>query len=143
VLGNAYMPTQNGQGSGKITMSGGWTYAIPKNAQNPTAAWELIKTLTSESGERTYDINAVQIPVRSDVAADPKYVKANPTNAFFSELVTNTIYRPAYADYSKISLVIQQATEKVITNSAAPDQAAQFYTQGVTQIVTSAKTTTI
>jgi multiple sugar transport system substrate-binding protein len=142
-LGNAYMPTQNGEGSGKITMSGGWTWAIPKNAQNPNAAWELIKMLTSKAGELTYDINAVQIPVRSDVAADPKYVKANPTNAFFSDLVTDTIYRPAYSEYSKISLVIQQATEKVMTNTATPQVASKFYSDGVTQIVTAAKTTTI
>lgn len=142
-LGNAYMPTQNGQDSGKVTMSGGWTWAIPKNAPNPTAAWELIKTLCSKEGEVGYDVNAVQIPVRSDVAADATYVKANPTNAFFSELVTNTIYRPAYSEYSKISLVIQQATEKVMTNTASPTQAAQFYDSGVKQIVTDAKTTTV
>ncbi len=141
-LGQAYMPTQTGQGTGKVTMSGGWTWAIPKNAQNPTAAWELIKTLTSKAGELAYDINQVQIPVRTDVATDPSFVKANPTNAFFSDLVTDTIYRPAYSAYSQISLVIQQATEKVMTNSATPAQASQFYTQGVTQIVTSAKVTT-
>ncbi len=141
-MGNAYMPTQTGQGTGKVTMSGGWTWAIPKNAQNPDAAWALIKMLTSKAGELAYDINGVQIPVRTDVSADPSFVKANPTNAFFSDLVTNTIYRPAYSDYSKISLVIQQATEKVMTNSASPAQATQFYTQGVTQIVTGAKVTT-
>ncbi len=141
-MGNAYMPTQTGQGAGKVTMSGGWTWAIPKNAQNPDAAWALIKMLTSKAGELAYDINGVQIPVRTDVSADPSFVKANPTNAFFSNLVTNTIYRPAYSEYSKISLVIQQATEKVMTNSASPAQATQFYTQGVTQIVTGAKVTT-
>jgi multiple sugar transport system substrate-binding protein len=142
-LGNAYMPTQNGEGSGKVTMSGGWTWAIPKNAQNPDAAWELIKTLTSKEGELAFDIKGVQIPVRTDVAADPSYVKANPTNKFFSDLVADTIYRPAYAEYSKISLVIQQATEKVMTNTATPQAAAQFYDTGVKQVVTDAKTTTI
>jgi multiple sugar transport system substrate-binding protein len=134
-LGNAHMPTQNGEGNGKVTMSGGWTWAIPKNAQNPNAAWEFIKMLTSKEGELEYDIKNVQIPVRTDVAQDPSYVKANPTNAFFSGLVESTIYRPAYAEYSKISLLIQQATEKVITNTATPDAAAKFYTDGVTQIV--------
>ncbi len=134
-LGNAHMPTQNGEGSGKVTMSGGWTWAIPKNAQNPNAAWEFIKMLTSKEGELDYDIKNVQIPVRTDVAEDPSYVKANPTNAFFSSLVESTIYRPAYAEYSKISLLIQQATEKVITNTATPEAAAKFYSDGVTQVV--------
>ena len=142
VLGNAYMPTQNGEGSGKVTMSGGWTWAIPKNAQNANAAWEFIKMLTSKEGELEFDIKNVQIPVRSDVAEDPSYVKANPTNAFFSDLVESTIYRPAYAEYAKISLLLQQATEKVITNTADPAAAAKFYDDGVKQIVGQDKVTT-
>jgi multiple sugar transport system substrate-binding protein len=143
VLGNAYMPTQNGEGSGKVTMSGGWTWAIPKNAQNANAAWEFIKMLTSKEGELEYDIKNVQIPVRTDVAKDPSYLKANPTNPFFSDLVESTIYRPAYAEYAKISLLLQQATEKVITKTATPDAAAKFYADGVRQIVGQDKTTTI
>lgn len=137
------MPTQNGEGSGKVTMSGGWTWAIPKNAQNANAAWEFIKMLTSKEGELEYDIKNVQIPVRTDVAKDPSYVKANPTNAFFSDLVESTIYRPAYPAYAKISLLLQQATEKVITKTATPEEAAKFYTDGVIQIVGQDKTTTI
>jgi len=143
VLGNAYMPTQNGEGSGKVTMSGGWTWAIPKNAQNANAAWEFIKMLTSKEGELEFDIKNVQIPVRSDVAADPSYIKANPTNKFFSDLVESTIYRPAYAEYAKISLLLQQATEKIITNTADPATAAKFYDDGVKQIVGPDKVTTV
>lgn len=134
-LGQAYMPTQKGEGDGKVTLSGGWTWAIPKNAQNPDMAWKLITMLTSKEAELEYDIKGVQIPVRTDVAEDPSFTKANPTNAFFSGLVANTIYRPAYSDYPKISLLIQQATEKVMTNSAPPAQAAKFYTDGVLQAV--------
>lgn len=135
VLGTAAMPTQNGEGSGKVTMSGGWTWAIPKNSQNPEAAWAFIKLLTAKQGELDWAIKNVQIPVRSDVAKDPTYLKANPTNAFFSDLVESTIYRPAYAEYAKISLLIQQATEKVVTGNASPQDAAQFYSDGVTKIV--------
>lgn len=142
-LGLAYMPTQTGQDKGKVTMSGGWTWAIPKNAQNPNAAWEFIKQVTDKAGELEFDIKQVQIPVRSDVAAAPEYVKANPTNKFFSDLVESTIYRPAYAEYAKISLVIQQATEKVVTGSASPTDAAKFYDSGVVQIVGQDKTVTL
>ena len=135
MMGTTPMPTQNGEGSGKVTMSGGWTWAIPQNSQNPAAAWELIKLLCSKEGELEWAITNVQIPVRTDVAKDPTYTKANPTNAFFSELVSDTIYRPAYSEYAKISLLIQQATEKVITNDETPEAAAKFYDDGVTGIV--------
>jgi ABC-type glycerol-3-phosphate transport system substrate-binding protein len=46
-MGNAAMPTQNGQAPGKVSMSGGWTWAIPKNAGNPDKAWEFIKLTVS------------------------------------------------------------------------------------------------
>ena len=55
----------------------------------------------------------------------------------------STIYRPAYAEYAKISLLLQQATEKVITKTATPEAAAKFYADGVRQIVGQDKTTTI
>ena len=99
--------------------------------------------LTSKEGELEFDIKNVQIPVRSDVAADPSYIKANPTNKFFSDLVESTIYRPAYAEYAKISLLLQQATEKIITNTADPATAAKFYDDGVKQIVGPDKVTTV
>ncbi len=134
-LGNASMPTQNGEGTGEVTLSGGWTWAIPQNAQNPNAAWEFMTMVCSKEGELEFDIKNVQIPVRTDVAEDASYVKANPTNSFFSKLVEKTIYRPAYTEYAKISLLIQQATEKVVSGTADPTAAAKFYDDGVIQIV--------
>lgn len=141
VLGNAPMPTSDGSGSGMVTMSGGWTWAVPKNAQNPDTAWEFIKMLGSKDGELEWAIKAVQIPVRTDVAEDPSYVDANPTNKFFADLVTSTIYRPAYAEYAKISILLQQATEKIITGTDDPAAAAKFYDDGVKQIVGQDKVT--
>lgn len=79
--------------------------------------------------------------MRSDVAADKSFIAANPTNAFFSDLVASTVYRPAYSDYPKVSLLIQQATEKVMTGSTSPEAAVAFFGQGVEQAVTSAKVT--
>ena len=139
-MGQAWMPTQNGQDPKKVSLSGGWTWAIPKNAQNPDQAWDLVKMLTSKENELAYDIAGVQIPVRSDVAADPAFVKANPTNAFFSDLVASTVYRPAYSDYPKVSLLLQQATEKVMTGGE-PAAAVKFYDTGVERAVTSDKVT--
>ena len=117
-MGTAAMPTQNGQAPGKVSMSGGWTWAIPKNSDNPDGAWELIKLLSDREHQLTWAIDNVQIPVRSDVAKDPTYLAANPTNEFFAGLVPVTNYRPAYAVYPRISSEIQLATEKLITGSA-------------------------
>jgi len=65
-----------------------------------------------------FDVVNTQIPVRTEVAKDPRYLAANPTNEFFSSLVPVTHYRPAYALYPRISSEIQVAMESVMTGTA-------------------------
>ena len=125
------MPTQNGDGDGRVSLSGGWTWAIPKNSDNDKAAWDMIKLLGDKKHELEWDIKQVQIPVRKDVADDPAYGKANPTNEFFASLVPITTYRPAYSVYPRISKEIQSATESIVTGSSTPTDAAKQYDEQV------------
>ena len=126
-MGTAAMPTQDGSGDGRVSLSGGWTWAIPKNSDNASKAWDLVKMLGDKKHQLAWDIKQVQIPVRKDVAADPAYSKANPSNAFFASLVPITQYRPAYSVYPRISKEIQSATESIVTGSASPADAAKQY----------------
>lgn len=140
-MGTAKMPTQDGSAPGAVSLSGGWTYAIPKNSDNADVAWKFIQTVANRENQLTYDINAVQIPVRNDIASDPKYTAANPTNQFFASLVPITQYRPAYSVYPRISNEIQVATESVVTGAASPQAAAKQYDTQVKSIAGDAVTT--
>jgi multiple sugar transport system substrate-binding protein len=115
-------------------MSGGWTWAIPQNADNPDMAWEFSKLLNDKEHQLKFAIDEVQIPVRTDVAADPSYARANPSNEFFASLVPITNYRPAYSVYPRISNEIQVATESVITGTADVAAAATNYDNQVRTI---------
>jgi multiple sugar transport system substrate-binding protein len=140
-MGTAAMPTKDGQAPGKVSLSGGWTYAIPKNSDNAESAWQFIQLVTNKANNLTWCINNVQIPVREDVASDPKYKSANPTNTFFSGLVPITHYRPAYAVYPRVSNEIQVATEAVVTGQADVDAAAATYDAQLKSIAGDAVTT--
>src|SRR6185312_16235509 len=59
-LGNAAWPTQQGQAPGQVSMSGGWTWAIPQNADNPDAAWKLISLLGDKDRQLQWSIDNVQ-----------------------------------------------------------------------------------
>ena len=133
-MGTTAMPTQDGSGKGKVSLSGGWTWAIPKNSDNASAAWDLVKMLGSKEKELEWATKNVQIPVRKDVAADPSYAAANPTNKFFASLVPITDYRPAYSVYPRISQEIQTATESILTGDATPEEAAKHFDEQVKSI---------
>ena len=126
-LGLAHMPTQNGQAPGKVSMSGGWTWAIPAKAGNPDLAFEFVKTMQTKANARKWYIANSGIAVRKDVAADPAYVDAQPGIKFFTDLVASTHYRPAYPAYPKVSTAIQEAMEGVTTGDVSVEDAAKAY----------------
>ncbi|MGV9273004.1 extracellular solute-binding protein [Streptomyces griseosporeus] len=126
-LGLAAMPTQHGQAPGKVSMSGGWTWAIPAKAGNPGLAFEFIKTMQSKANAKKWYVANSGIAVREDVATDPSYVTAQPGTKFFTDLVSVTHYRPAYPAYPKVSTAIQEAMEAVTTGDLSVDKAAAEY----------------
>lgn len=134
-MGFAKMPTQNGQGDGFTSMSGGWLLSVGSQSENPDLAMEFIKMALNKENSLTYDTTNSQIAVRDDVATDPEYLNYNSSFKFFSGLVQYTHFRPATPDYSQISSNIQAATESVVSGQATPDQAASTYDDGLVSIV--------
>jgi multiple sugar transport system substrate-binding protein len=135
VMGVAAMPTQDGQGAGRTSMSGGWTLAMGAKTKNADAAWDFIETALDKDNSLDYDVAASQIAVRTDVGTDPAYIDSNPTFEFFSDLVKDTHFRPATSDYSKISNEITVAMEAVMTGQQTPEEAAKAYDTAITGIV--------
>ncbi|MEV2250208.1 extracellular solute-binding protein [Streptomyces sp. NPDC050147] len=126
-LGLAHMPTQNGEAPGKVSMSGGWTWAIPSKASNPDLAFKFIEQMQTKANAQKWYVANSGIAVRKDVAADPAYLKAQPGLKFFTDLVPATHYRPAYPAYPKVSTAVQEAMEKVTTGDASVTEAASGY----------------
>ncbi|MFF5797909.1 extracellular solute-binding protein [Streptomyces albogriseolus] len=130
-LGLAAMPTQHGQAPGKVSMSGGWTWAIPAKAANPDLAFEFVKTMQTKANAQKWYIANSGIAVREDVAADPAYTAAQPGIRFFTDLVEHTHYRPAYPAYPKVSTAVQEAMEAVTTGDASVEEAARDYDEAL------------
>ncbi len=140
IYGN-WQTTQDGGGKGKVSLSGGWTWAIPAKSKNPDAAWNLIKTLQTQKNAAKYATDGAQIAVRKDVADDAGYKNSAKSTQFFTDLVSVTVYRPAYAEYPKVSNEIITAMEAVMTGQSSPDKAAKNYDEAVEGIVGKDKTT--
>lgn len=134
-MGLASMPTQDGDGDGFTSMSGGWTLAVGANAADPEAAFDFIAQALTPENALTYHQEAGQIAVRSDVASNQEYLDYNPSFEFFSSLVPYTHFRPATPDYSQISSNIPVATESVITKQSSPEEAQKAYDDALIGIV--------
>lgn len=133
-LGLAAMPTQHGQAPGKVSLAGGWTWAIPAKASNPDLAFEFIKTMQTQENALYYNVTAANIAVRDDVAEDPEYLESLPGVKFFTSLVEYSHYRPALPVYPQVSTAIQEASEAVTAGGATPDQAAKDYDESLKSI---------
>lgn len=128
-------PTQEGQGPGHVSMSGGWTVAIGAETEHPDEAFELLTYVFDFENNRDHVIEASKIAVRSDVAEDPDYLAMDPYVEFFTEAVEYSYYRPATSDYPQVSAALQEATEKVVTGAASPEEAASAYDDAIRALV--------
>lgn len=131
----ATMPTQHGDDPGFVTLSGGWSWAIPRLASEPDLAWEFLQQMMTEDNMTELAVIDNQVTIRSDVAARSEYQGYSPTIEFFTDLVPDAIYRPAYAPYPQISAAIQAAMETVMTGQGSPEEAAATYDGAVRNIV--------
>ncbi|MFD3504322.1 extracellular solute-binding protein [Streptomyces sp. NPDC058676] len=140
-MGTAAMPTQNGQAPGRTSMSGGWAWSVPAKAKNPDLAWKFLSTsLATKTNNAKWNALNANIAVRTDVAADPTYLKSVPTNKFFTELVADTHYRPGLPAYNQVSTAIQKAMESVTTGQSSVDKAAETFDNDVRSAVGDDKT---
>ncbi|MFZ3562659.1 extracellular solute-binding protein [Streptomyces sp. BH055] len=131
----AAMPTQNGQAPGKVSMSGGWAWSIPSKAKNPDLAWQFVKAIKNRDNSVKWNVIESTTAVRTDVAADPKYLGATPTNKFFTDLVKYTHFRPALPKYPQVSNAVTKAMESVTTGQASVSAAAKTYDQDLSTAV--------
>ncbi|GAA1391661.1 hypothetical protein GCM10009599_10750 [Luteococcus peritonei] len=134
------MPTQKGQGSGKVSMSGGWLLSIGANCKNPGLAFKVMGIALDKKHALMNYINNSQISVRKDCSEDAEYLGANPSVKFFTDLVADTKFRPATADYPEISTAIASAMEAVMTGQQSVDEAAAAYDKAVVEQVTEENT---
>jgi multiple sugar transport system substrate-binding protein len=129
------MPTRNGQGTGATSMSGGWALSMGSQATDPELAWEVMTYALSRENAVKFAIEGGQIPVRADVAEDPAFLDNAPMAEDFAALVDITGFRPAYSEYPRVSIAVQEAMEAVMLGEATPEEAADLYSQEVEGIV--------
>ena len=129
VLGVAPMPTENGQGPGHVSLSGGWLLSVGSHGTSvqKQMAFNFITTALDQKNSLWYDVHGGQVATRADVASAPSYQNQGPLVATFSSFVPFTHFRPAFADYPKLSDEIQVITGQIMTGQQTPAQGVAAY----------------
>lgn len=138
VLGHAKMPTEFGQAPHYITLSGGWSYAISARSSHKAAACQALKVINSKDLLAWYDVHINNIATRKDELAVSSY-KNMPLSPFFTGLLNVTQFRPAFPEYPRVSNVIDEAMQNVMSGMS-PSDAASTFQRKVTAIVGSSHT---
>lgn len=120
----AVIPTVDGRDPGFTTVSGGWTWAIPANANNKEGAKELLKYVCSKEVQLSYNLFSGDLAVREDVSSDPAYVAQEMVPvAQSAEMMQYTHFRPSVEGYASVTALYTEVIESIAMGSATPEQA--------------------
>lgn len=133
-LGWTAMPTIDGGGAGRTSMTGGWVWSVAGSATDVDAAFDFVTLLTDYDNTLALVQGTGDLPTRNDVANAPE-LQDNPAVPFFYDLVTVAGIRPGLEVYPQISSAIQDAAEAVSTGAMTPEEAAIAYDEAVKRIV--------
>lgn len=98
---------------------GGWLLAINAQSENKEGAFEFIKYLAGEEGQRIMSTQGGYVPGFNTLLSDPEVMAANEMLSMegFTNAVANTIPRPVSAEYSALSDTIQINAHKFLSES--------------------------
>jgi multiple sugar transport system substrate-binding protein len=133
----AQRPGAGTAGQNFVTYSGGGIRVINPHTKYPQQAWALLTFMSSAPAltayEEQYLGGSTQIMARTDV--NNQLLHDDPLLSFVAtKALPDTHFRPAEADYAKVSALIQQATADVVSGKSA-SQAAATYAQGLAAAV--------
>jgi multiple sugar transport system substrate-binding protein len=133
VLGFAPMPTQNGDGTGTITLAGGWAWSIPSKSDNKDITMEFIKHLMDPPVYVDALVAMGSIGTRADIVDNEKY-SSLPFIQTATEYLKFASFRPKDSNYAAVSSHIQTMVESVVSGTS-PEDAMATYGVDVTRTV--------
>lgn len=105
---------------------GGWMSMINKNTEHPKEAWEFVKFMTGEEGQKITAIEGGSPPTLSDLYDDEEVKEGGVlfSDPDFVDVLENAIPRPVSSIYPEISDILQIELSKALTGDISAEEAA-------------------
>ncbi|MEJ8305002.1 extracellular solute-binding protein [Saccharibacillus sacchari] len=131
-MGFAPFPTQNGQEPGSTTMSGGWAWSIPAQAQEKEAAWKFMEFLMNKENATGRVVAEGSLSPRND-SVDVEGYTDRPFVEEAQELLNVAHFRPANDQYATVSAQLQSTVESIASGNLSPEDAVNQLKENVSR----------
>jgi multiple sugar transport system substrate-binding protein len=115
-------PLPHAEDSEATSWSGGFTMSIPTGSDNPEAAWEVLKCLTSPAGQASWARDTYAIPSDIQAANDP-ILLADPNWQFFMQAMDNSQSSTLVTGYPNYMEQLNQRNEAIYRGDVEIQQA--------------------
>jgi multiple sugar transport system substrate-binding protein len=116
-----FMPVPAGPRGQSSVLVGGFVYCIPRQAKQPAAAMEVLKSAVTSPAMARFFARTGQIPPRRSAVAE--LVGRSPFHAFTAGLLGGAVTRPVTPAYALVSAQLRAMLEAVLTARLSPEQA--------------------
>ncbi len=134
--GFAKIPTMDGREPGFTTMSGGWTWAIPANANNKEGGKDFLKFIANKENQLSYALFSGNLAVRSDVMQEETYKSQEMAVVNeAADMLKYTHFRPSVEGYNTVTTMYTEVVESVAMATATPEEALNTFESEIKRIV--------
>lgn len=117
----APIPTPTGKDF--TTWSGGWSLIMPKGAKNQEAAWEFMKFVAGEEGQKIYSKNTYNLATIDSI--NQELYGEDPIMKQFAELLPSANHRPVIAEGTLLWNELNKARDLAVRGKGDPQQLLQ------------------
>jgi multiple sugar transport system substrate-binding protein len=132
-IGVSALPVASGVGLASAL--GGWNMLINAQTDMPDEAWEFVKFMTSEQGQRQRALSASLLPTRPVLYEDQEIRDQLPVVVQGEEALKNARARPVSPYYSDMSLEMAEQFNGVVKGDTSPQDAVSSLQQSLEQII--------
>ncbi|MGE5599073.1 MAG: ABC transporter substrate-binding protein [Bacteroidota bacterium] len=107
----------------RVTISGGFSFSIPRGAKDPELAWKFIEYASGNDPQLFFCANAGAIPARKATAESRAFLGSNPYWLPFVKEMRYARYRPVHPAFPEIEELIYAAMDEAVRKVKSPRQA--------------------
>ena len=138
-IGISPLPAGSESNSRQVSALGGWNMMINASSQKQEEAWEFVKWMTGEEGQRQRALAATLLPTRKALYEDEEILEKVPVIRLGKEALQRTKPRPVSPYYSDMSLKMAEQFNLSLKGATSPREAIQTLQKELTSIAEQAQ----